>query len=205
MTSNTATSAELPFDRIVVVPGFGAGPGDHWFPWLTRTLSGVDVLELPDPLSPDARAWIPLVAEAIGRPDARTAVVTHSLGGLTTLRALQDVATPGGPRLGALVAVAPFAGALATIGDPDLDTFVAEPLSGFLDGLDLDAAASVVGACAVIRSDDDPIVPAVASDRFARAIGAEVGIVDGAGHFLAEDGVTQLSAVLGALKRAALS
>ena len=106
-------------DRVILVHGFGAGPHDHWFPWLARTVPHVEVPQLPHPETPDASAWASTIAERIGTsPDGLTglAIVTHSLGGLTALRAIERViacdspANGNGRHLAAFIAVA---GALA--------------------------------------------------------------------------------------------
>lgn len=195
----TNESPAVPFDRVVLVHGFGADVDAHWFPWLADEVPQTERVVLPVPERPTPDAWIPLVRDAIGVLHARTAVVTHSLGGITALRAVQELAASDGV-LGALVAVAPFAERLAPPGDPDLDRFVAEDLPGFLRGVDLAAVRDHLGRAQVIRSDNDPAVPAAASDRFAAELGASVTVVPGAGHFLDREGVTRLDPVISALR-----
>lgn len=203
MTSTTpAPDTSPPFDRVVVVHGFAAAPDQHWFPWLASTMAGVEVLTLPTPQTPVADEWIRLVAEAIGRRDPRTAVVAHSLGCVTAAQAL-STGTTGGERVGAFVAVAPFGEKPAASGDPDLDAFAEHGLPGFLRGYDPATVRARAVAARVIRSDDDPSVPAAASDRFARDLGADVQVVPSAGHFCADDGVTRLEPVLAALRECA--
>ena len=82
------------FDRVILVHGFGAGPDEHWFPWLARSVPHLEALELPSPQAPRASIWVPMIAERIGSsPDslAGLAIVTHSLGGLAALRAIERV------------------------------------------------------------------------------------------------------------------
>ena len=199
------------FDRVILVHGFGAGPHDHWFPWLTRTVPHVEVPQLPHPETPDASAWASTIAERIGTsPDglAGLAIVTHSLGGLTALRAIERVIACGSPvngdgrHLAAFIAVAPFAQQLPPTGEAELDHFLATGLKGFLDGASPGELRPLLGPTTVIHSDNDPLVPRAASRRFATAISADVVTVPGAGHFLASDGVTSLPQIVRALSHA---
>lgn len=185
------------WDRVIILHGFGAGIDDHWFGWLAGAVRGAERVVLPASDAPRFADWLPVVAAAIGTPTRRTAVVAHSLGCLTAVRALQRLAPGSGP--GAFVAVAPFAEPLLPIGDPGLDAFLVDGLPAFLDGLDLAAARAAIGRTVVLRSDADPIVPAAASDAFAAGLGAPVRVVPGAGHFLADEGIDRLPAALDAL------
>ena len=208
VTEHCSSDRLREFDRVILVHGFGAGPHDHWFPWLTRTVPHVEVPQLPHPETPDASAWASTIAERIGTsPDglAGLAIVTHSLGGLTALRALERVIACGSPvngdgrHLAAFIAVAPFAQQLPPTGEAELDHFLATGLEGFLDGASPGELRPFLGPTTVIHSDNDPLVPQEASRRFAAALGADVVTVPGAGHFLASDGVTSLPQVVAAL------
>ena len=195
-------------DRVILVHGFGAGPDDHWFPWLARTVRHVEVPPLPHTETPEASTWASTIAERIGTsPDglAGLAIVTHSLGGLTALRAIERVIACGSPvngdgqHLAAFIAVAPFAQQLPPTGEAELDHFLVTGLNGFLDGASPGELRPFLGPTTVIHSDNDPLVPQAASRRFATAISADVVTVPGAGHFLASDGVTSLPQVVAAL------
>ena len=182
-------------DKVILVHGFGAGPHDHWFPWLARSFRHVEVPRLPHPESPDASTWASTIAERIGTsPDglAGLAIVTHSLGGLTALRAIERV----------IACDSPFAQQLPPTGEAELDHFLATGLKGFLDGASPGELRPLLGRTTVIHSDNDPLVPRAASRRFATAISADVVTVPGAGHFLASDGVTSLPQIVRALSHA---
>lgn len=203
MTTNTDGSSALPFSRLVIVHGFGAAPSDHWFPWLAAQATTAVVPELPSPLAPSAGAWITRTAEAIGRLDAETAVVAHSLGNPTALAAVRQLQQAGDHgSLGAFVAVAPFLAPLPPVGDEDLDGFIRTGLGDFLTGLGPAALKPALGPVRVIRSSADPLVPADLSDEVAAAFDSPVSVVPRAGHFLASDGVESLPAVLEALRSA---
>jgi predicted alpha/beta hydrolase family esterase len=184
---NTADTPLLP-RRVVVVPGYGATPADHWFPRLAHDLAGhgidTEVVEMPHPDAPDPTAWATTAGEAIGDPDGATVVVGHSLGCLTVLRYLATV--PGPWRLAGLVLVAGFLDRLPAL--PELDGFVG-------DGADVGHIPGHVEQVVVIRSDHDPLVPGTSTDRLAAALDAELVVVPGAGHFLADDGYEDLPEV----------
>ena len=164
--------------------------------------------QLSHPETPEASTWASTIAERIGTsPDglAGLAIVAHSLGGLTALRAIERVIACGSPvngdgqHLAAFIAVAPFAQQLPPTGEAELDHFLVTGLNGFLDGASPGELRPLLGPTTVIHSDNDPLVPQAASRRFATAISADVVTVPGAGHFLASDGVTSLPQVVAAL------
>jgi hypothetical protein len=181
-------------EKVLIVHGYAAHGDAHWFPWLRARLAErgvvVEQVRLPDASAPVAERWEAAVLEALGSPDERIAVVAHSLGGVTTLRALERL--DAGWSLSALVLVAGFTGALASL--PQLD--------GYLEG-DPDAAAVAahVRSVTVVRSDGDPFVPLSASDDLAARMGARVEVVPGGGHLLDVDGFVELPVVLAALDR----
>ena len=37
----------IPFERVVILHGYGATPADHWFPWLTRAVPGAEAAAPP--------------------------------------------------------------------------------------------------------------------------------------------------------------
>lgn len=180
--------------RVIIVHGYGASPDAHWFPWLKDSLMSqgveVTVVALPTPDAPKAGAWEGVVAEAVAVPDTGTWVVAHSLGGITTLRVLAALPEPW--RLGGLLLVSGFTGALKSL--PMLDTYLATDV-------DASRVARNISVRAMIRSDADSYVPPAASDQLAQRLDAEVHVQPGAGHFLADDGITELPLVLSILQQ----
>lgn len=175
------------------MPGYGATPDDHWFPWLQSSLTAdgilASVVALPTPDAPVAREWEAAVAEALGAPDPDTWIVAHSLGSITTLRVLAALSEPWS--LGGLVLVSGFIARLDVL--PVLDGYLAADV-------DAERVRERVAARFLIRSDVDAIVPPAASDALAARLAATLHVVPGAGHFLADDGVTELHAVRSALQ-----
>jgi predicted alpha/beta hydrolase family esterase len=118
-------------------------------------------------------------------PDATTVVVAHSLGVVTVLRVLETLPEPW--ELGGLVLVAGFTEPLEAL--PELDGFLATDVA-------VERMATSIRKRTVLRSDTDPFVPPEASDDLARRLRARLQVYAGAGHFMAEDGVTRLPALL---------
>lgn len=173
--------------RVVILHGYLASPRDHWFGSLAASLTdaGIDVAvpALPRSDAPELETWVRAAAEAIGTPDAETGIVTHSLGTLTALHALDQ--TPGEWNLGAFVGVAGF---ITTVPGLELLDDFARPAP------DVARTAVRTGARLAVFSDNDAIVPPSLSQQFADAMDATRTVVAGAGHFLASEGVTELPA-----------
>ena len=178
-----------PVQQCVIVHGYESSPDANWFPWLQSALEAegiaVSVVPLPDPDDPDKAAWDNAVGAALGVPDAATVVVAHSLGVVTVLRVLAALPEPW--ELGGLVLVAGFTEPLEAL--PELDGFLATDV-------DVERVATSIGERTVLRSETDPFVPPEASDDLARRLGARLQVHPRAGHFMTEDGVTSLPALL---------
>ena len=178
----------MPLRRVVILHGYTAHPGKHWFGWLRDQLAplGVttEVPALPDTDNPQAGAWTDAAVAAIGRVDSDTAVVGHSLGTITAIRALGRVfAEQPDARLGSLALVASFVDPVAIY--PELDPFTV--------GLpELPALAARIDRRLVLRSDFDPEVPIELTAHVAEDLDAELEVVPGAAHFCESQGVTTL-------------
>ncbi|NKY27496.1 RBBP9/YdeN family alpha/beta hydrolase [Nocardia gamkensis] len=179
--------------RAVVIHGYRATPDDHWFPWLADRLDAAGtptyVPALPGADDPDRVAWLAATAKAVGTPDKGTAVIAHSLGCLTVLRYL--AALPGEWRLGHLILVAGFLDPLPAL--PELDAYIES-------GCDVSAIPEHLDHLTIFRSDEDELVPTTHTDRLAGLLGVTARAVPGAGHFLADDGITELAEVVDALQ-----
>ncbi len=178
--------------RASIFHGYGATPEDHWFGWLAEHLDRAgfrtDVPALPESQAPAPDRWVAAVAKAVGTPDEGSVVVAHSLGCLAVLRYLASLSAPW--RLGHLVLVAGFVDTLPAL--PVLDGFIG-------DGTDPAGVREKVASLTVLRSDDDPYVPVEHTDRLAGLLGTTALVVPGAGHFLADEGVTSLPQALEAI------
>jgi predicted alpha/beta hydrolase family esterase len=193
MSKETNSRPTHSVQRVIIVHGYEAAPDANWFPWLEDSLKaegiGVTVVPLPAPNAPETAAWEKAVSAALGVPDKRTVIVAHSLGAVTALRVLAALSEPW--ELGGLVLVAGFTEQLDAL--PELDGYLATDV-------DVERIARSIGKRTVIRSETDPFVPPAASDDLARRLGAQLQVHPGAGHFMAEDGMTSLPAVLDLLR-----
>lgn len=99
---------------IVVSHGYRMTPEDHWYPHLADDLTkthghDVRVPPLPHPHRPRPEAWLKtLASHTHDLPAPQTVLVGHSLGGIVTLRLLeQHDPTAHGPFAGAVLVASP--------------------------------------------------------------------------------------------------
>ncbi|WP_280384545.1 RBBP9/YdeN family alpha/beta hydrolase [Nocardia wallacei] len=182
--------------RIFIIHGYSADVEAHWFPWLAEQLTAqghrVSIVELPTPTAPVRQEWDARLAAEIGTVDEDTLLIAHSLGTITALRFLSGLES--GWRLGGFVSVAGFLGRLSVI--PEIDNYLA-------DSPEVAALAARIDVRTMIYSDNDEVVPSTASRTLAELLGAEQVVVPGGGHFLADDGFTELPEVLAAAEEVA--
>ena len=181
----------MSIDRVVILHGYSAHPGKHWFGWLAEQLAphGIvtEVPALPDTENPRPQAWTDAALAAIGTPTPATVVIGHSLGTITAIRALgRAFAEHPDARLGALALVAPFVDPVP--GLPELDPFA--------HGVpELAPLASRIDRRLVMHSDADEVVPIVLSAPVASGLAADVIEVAGGAHFCEQDGWVTLPAL----------
>ncbi|WP_432837883.1 RBBP9/YdeN family alpha/beta hydrolase [Dactylosporangium sp. CA-092794] len=192
ISSTPAAGPNLPPRRVFIVPGYRATPSDHWFPWLNEELaaSGIDVttVALPAADSPAVPAWSRTLVTTIPHVDRSTWIVAHSLGVISVLRRLADLAEPWS--LGGLITVSGFTGTLDAL--PALDAFLSEDV-------DLTEVTPRILQSHAIYSDNDPLVPSEASAALAARLESKVHVIRGGGHFLKTDGFTTMPAILAML------
>jgi predicted alpha/beta hydrolase family esterase len=169
-------------DRVVLVPRWGVGEDDDWYPWLTQRLvaSKIEVafsaLE-PVASEPEIEPSLERLRAVLGDDPislARTLLVGHGVGCQVLLRHLS--ARGSKARVAGALCVAGWLTAAERWegGDEWLDTPI--------DGAGLRAAAKRV---VVLISDDDPHQPdhELTARKFRDELGAEVQVVEGAGRF----------------------
>ncbi|WP_188552130.1 RBBP9/YdeN family alpha/beta hydrolase [Sediminivirga luteola] len=175
--------------RALIFHGHAATPENPWFSWVADELEHhgtcAIIPPLPDPYAPETTAWEGTIESTLGEPDERTVVIAHSLGCLAVLRYLSSLRTDW--NLGGLVLVSGFTRKLPAL--PELDGFITS-------GLDVSTVRQRVQKIPVLRSDNDGLVPSAFSDELATLLGVKAHVQSGAGHFLAEDGVTELPRLL---------
>ncbi|MFD1885726.1 RBBP9/YdeN family alpha/beta hydrolase [Paenibacillus wenxiniae] len=174
--------------KIYIVHGYTAAPEHHWFPWLQKTLTTeritVEVLAMPDSMSPDPEAWLTYMNDHVEQPDQHTFFVGHSLGCITILKYLERL--DANARVGGVIMVSGFGDPLSTL--PELDRFVHQPV-------DYKKLITGISERIVIAAEDDAIVPIVYSERFAQCLQAELHRMEKGGHFLDRDGYVEFPLV----------
>ncbi len=180
----------------VLVHGWRGWPENAWFPWLRMQLEArgwtVIVPALPNPMVPERTAWVAAVEMAIqsvidgGVPASKITLVGHSLGCLTILRALER---HEGKPFANVVLVSGFGRNFGAFG---LGPWFDHPLK-----FDLIRATSK--RWGVLHGEGDVIVPVQEGKWLADQLGVPVTRTEWPGHFMHEEGVTQLPEVLDAL------
>ncbi len=181
--------------RAFLIHGWGSHPNAHWLPWLKKELEGkgfeVTVPQMPNPELPTRVEWTQMLTALIGKPDAETFIVGHSLGCIASVRYIETL--PVGSKIGGCVFVGGFSG---NISIPELATFYEEA-----EAIDFTKVKEICPRVATIFSDNDDRVPFEKAESFAHKIGAEVVLEKGKGHFRTRDGVTELPSALEAVLR----
>ncbi len=177
--------------KIFIVHGYMASVDSHWFPWLQEKLSALGasakIVQLPQPNHPDAEEWAAALREQIGRVDANTYIVAHSLGCISSLLYLQQHPDRVQSQLGGAILVSGFAESLAAL--PELNPFMHAPLND-------ERLVSAIRERAVIAARNDEIVPVEASRQLAQRLDAELHELERGGHFLDSDGFTEFPLAL---------
>ncbi|HCT8122754.1 TPA: serine hydrolase family protein [Enterococcus faecalis] len=181
--------------EIFVVSGLGATPQDHWFPWLIDRINEQEnlhavTLEMPNPMAPELNKWVEKLAQEIPDLDENTYIITHSLGSITTLNYLSELANRKEINIGGLLLVSGFSEKLPTL--PLLDIFIDSARD-----VDYDLIKQVVkDNIIVVASANDSIVPTELTDQFAKQLNADYYRKRGNGHFMKEDGFTEFPLLL---------
>lgn len=185
--------------KAIILHGYGATPGDHWFPWLQQQLQAAGIATtvpaLPDAEQPDFERWQQALAAAIGTADAATLLIAHSLG---TLSLLHYLSATRPEQVGGIILAAGFGARL-----PELPTIGGFSIDAYIDRARLDDATlrAMTPHIHHLISDNDYVVAPANSDALATRLGGTVHRVANAGHFLAADGITTLPAAWQAVQQ----
>ncbi|MBE9389910.1 RBBP9/YdeN family alpha/beta hydrolase [Vagococcus salmoninarum] len=175
--------------QIYLIHGYNSYQDSHWFPWLQNELAKVKLsshfIQLPEPGNPQKDQWLKTLATQLPELNEGTYFVAHSLGCLTLLTYLSQLPKP--VKIGGVILVAGFKESIPAM--PELDQFIGEPLA-------LDQLVDSISYRCVISAADDEIVPTEASQRLAQELQADFQQLPTGGHFLAEEGIDQLPALL---------
>jgi predicted alpha/beta hydrolase family esterase len=185
----------MPVDRLLLVPRWSGRRDSDFYPWLGQTLAErgwpgeFEVISLRPPAAPELAATIGAVRGRLSSSAiaSRTVLIGHSVGAQAAMRALADL--PPGVEVFAFLAVAGW----WSIDDPwpTIDPWIETPF-------DWARARSAARRRVVLLSANDPYTADAAHTArlFQDRLGAEVKIVEGAGHFKAAEEPSVLSATL---------
>ncbi len=157
-------------------------------PWIKHELEEkgffVIALSMPDPLNPQADAWVKKIYEEVGSPDEDTYLIGHSLGCAAILRYLETIHTQVG-------------GAVLVAGPSD-NMKLSFIKSFFEKEFDFEKIKHNCRKFVVIHSDNDRIVPINHAYALKEKLNAKL-ILEHKGHFTSMEGVKELPSLLEAL------
>lgn len=161
--------------RAVIVHCWGGEPNYAWYPWVAKQLEAKDftvsVPEMPDAEEPQLKKWLEHLQDVVGTPDEELVLIGHSVGCATIMRYLETLSEE--QRVGKVIFVAGYTDA---IGFRELENFFTKPFQ-----FEKIKAKSIEGFVA-IQSDDDPFVTEQYGNRLEEELGAELIVIEGAGH-----------------------
>lgn len=177
--------------NIFIFHGTEGYPEENWFPWLKTELEkkgyGVFVPQFPSPpVVPSKIAeWFAVLKNYDQYIDEKTILIGHSLGGVFSLRILEQLKHP--------VKAAFFVGTPVGV-QPILNFDRDDSFSGF--SFDWESIRKKAQYFSVYHSDNDPYVSLENGRELAKNLGVELNFVPNAGHFNTKSGITKFDKLL---------
>jgi uncharacterized protein len=190
-------------ERAFIIHGYLGYPAEAWFPWLKAMLEkrGFEVClpAMPHPDRPAIPEWTDFIGKLVGKPDARTVMIAHSIGGEAVLHYLETLGE-GAQSVGKTVLVACRFPTGMTPEEADGKIEGDEILKPWLTAkVDPKSVRIAAGKCTVILSDNDPYIPIdEAKASFLGNLAVEIIVEHGKGHFNEDDNITELPSALSA-------
>jgi predicted alpha/beta hydrolase family esterase len=183
--------------KVFIIHGWEAHPDDEWYPWLKKELENkgfqVEVPQMPNTDEPEIGAWVSFLKKKVGKPDADTFFVGHSIGCQTILRYLESL--PSGVKVGGAVFVAGWFHLTGLETEEEKGT--AKP---WLETpIDFAKVKKHTNNFVAFFSDDDIFVPVSDSRLFKEKLGSKIIIKNKMGHFRIAEGVKEIPEVLNEL------
>lgn len=187
--------------RVFVIHCWGGTPEGNWYSWAAHELREfgfhVSVLKMLNAEMPHIEEWVSFLAQQVGKCDAETYFIGHSIGCQTILRYLERLSYD--VVIGGVVFVAPWI-------KLNMDTIQKEGVGVIRIAREwqetpidfqkvlphLPSSRGVVS----IFSDNDYYVVTENQDIFREKLGSRILIEHGKGHFVQDDGVTDLPILL---------
>jgi predicted alpha/beta hydrolase family esterase len=181
--------------NIIIVHGAFGSPEENWFPWLKGELEklghAVHVPRFPTPENQTLDKWLEAFQNYRQYLDEDTILVGHSLGPAFILNLLERLDRP----IRAAFLVAGFTGRLGLEEfDPINRTFCER-------NFNWEKIKQNCKSFFVFSSDNDPYVPLEKGKELAENLGAELTVVEGAGHFNEKAGYKEFPLLLEKIRR----
>jgi hypothetical protein len=174
--------------RAFLIHGWEGYPEEGWRPWLKKELENkgfeVTVLAMPDSAHPKMNAWLNHLRKIVKTPDENCYFVGHSLGCITILRYLENLAPS--QKVGGVVLAAGFT---SNLGYPELDSF-------FPHHVKWNKIKKHCKKFFAIHSDNDPYVSMHYADFFKKNLSAKIITEYGKKHMSGDDGINKLPSAL---------
>ncbi|MDB5186347.1 MAG: hypothetical protein JWL85_870 [Candidatus Saccharibacteria bacterium] len=180
--------------NIFIFHGTEGHPQENWFPWLKQELENesynVIVPQFPSPpvVAAKVSEWFDVLKGYEQYINEDTVFVGHSLGGVFTLRVLEQLTHK--------VKAAAFVGAPIGV-QPILNYDRDNSFSGF--DFNWDDIKTKADSFLVYQSDDDPYVGLDNGKQLAERLGIELSFIPNAGHFNKRAGYTEFEDLKGKL------
>lgn len=171
--------------KVYLIHGFESWPNRGFLPWLMSELFKrakifAVSLEMPCPELPLVGEWVKKINEEIKEPDQNKYLVGHSLGVPAILRYLESLQV--GEKIGAVFLVAGFSNPL-NVDHPDSDSDFRKFDNFFEKPFNFEYIKERCGKFYIIHGDKDHIVPINEAEILNKELGAQLLILEGAGHF----------------------
>ena len=161
--------------RILVLHGWNSNSQEMWFPSAEAEFASkgyeVTVPDMPGNYFPKYEEWIKTVEDFA--PDEESALIGHSLGGVTILRYLEKAVKP----VGQVVLVAT---PIECMNFEQIQTFLDKPFHW-------EKIKENAEKITLIYESDDPLVPLEHGERLKEKIGGELIVVPGGVHLTKMD------------------
>ncbi len=177
--------------EVFIFHGTEGYPEENWFPWLKQELEkkghNVFVPQFPTPPMVPAKIteWFDVLKDYEQHINENTILIGHSLGGIFTLRILEQLQHP--------VKAAFFIGTPIGV-KPILNYDRDNSFSGF--SFDWENIKNKARHFVVFQSDTDPYVGLANGQQLSEHLGVKLNFVPNAGHFNAKAGYLKFDKLL---------
>lgn len=180
--------------RVFIIHGWDFNPGINWYPWLKDELESngyeVFVPEMPDTAEPDIFSWKEKLSQTVGELRNDDLLIGHSIGCQTIMRYLED--QPDNTQVAGCIFVAGWIN-LDNLEDESVED-IARP---WLEKpINFDKIRNFTNNWTVFISDNDPYNCKEENEMiFKEKLNAKIIIIEGAGHFTENEGITEVPEV----------